>query len=242
VSDRGCPRIDDAGSYVLRAMPDGEWEGYREHLGRCEACAEKVSELQFVGDALLSGVPQLTVPPNVRERVMSVVRAESELLLAAGPAADRPEPPPPPRRRRFGLSWLRSMPAAALASVALVLGVGAGALMWSGDDGVAPRTVAAKVTAPGASASVRVSDGGTKLVVANMPAPAPGRVYEVWLDHGGGTTPQPTDALFSVSRAGRASVDVPGDMDGVKAVLVTDEPAGGSRVPSGAPVIAATLS
>jgi hypothetical protein len=75
-----------------------------------------------------------------------------------------------------------------------------------------------------------------------MPAPAVGRVYEVWLDHGEGTAPQPTDALFSVSRAGRASVDVPGDLDGVKAVLVTDEPAGGSRVPSGAPVIAATLS
>jgi hypothetical protein len=242
VSDHACPRIDDAGSYVLRAMPDGEWESYRDHLGRCEACAAKVSELRFVGDALLSGVPQLTVPPDVRERVMSVVRAESELLLAAGPAADRPEPPPQPRPRRFGLSWLRSMPAAALASVALVLGVGAGALLWSGDDGVTPRTVAAKVTAPGATASVRVSDGGTKLVVANMPAPAVGRVYEVWLDHGDGTTPQPTDALFSVSRAGRASVDVPGDLDGVKAVLVTDEPAGGSRVPSGAPVIAATLS
>jgi hypothetical protein len=244
VSEHGCPRVDDAGSYVLRAMPDGEWETYREHLGRCNACAQKVAELQFVGDALLSGVPQLTVPPNVRDRVMRVVRSESELLLAAGPAADRPEPRPQTRRRRrrLGLPALRSLPAAALASGAHVLSVGAGALMWSGDDAAHPRTVVAKVVAPGASATVRVSDGGTKLVVANMPAPDEGRVYQVWLDHGDGTTPQPTDALFSVSRAGRASVDVPGDLHGVKAVLVTDEPLGGSRVPSRAPVIAATLS
>jgi hypothetical protein len=64
----------------------------------------------------------------------------------------------------------------------------------------------------------------------------------VWLDHGGGRTPQPTDALFSVSREGHATVDVPGDLDGVKAVLVTDEPLGGSRIPTRAPVIAATLS
>jgi hypothetical protein len=90
---------------------------------------------------------------------------------------------------------------------------------------------------------VRVSDGnGAKLVVAGMPAPAEGRVYQVWLDRGGAGTPQPTDALFSVSRTGHASVDVPGDLGGVKAVLVTDEPLGGSRTPTRAPVISATLS
>lgn len=238
-----CPRIDDAGSYVLRAMPDGEWETYRDHLHRCAPCADKVAELQFVGDALLSGVTQLTAPGQVRERVMRVVRAESELLLAAGHGADRPEPAPERRRRRFGLLALRPLPAAALASVALALGVGGGALLsGGGDGGVNPRTVVAKVTASGASASLRMSGGGAKLVVAHMPAPAEGRVYQVWLDHGGGTTPQPTDALFSVSRAGHASVDVPGDLKTVKAVLVTDEPLGGSRIPTRAPVIAATLS
>jgi hypothetical protein len=240
MSAGACARIDDAGSYVLRAMPDGEWELYQEHLGRCPACAQKVAELRFVGDALLSGVPQLTAPAPVRDRVMAVVRAESELLLAAGHGADRPAPAPPPRRR-FSLLWLRPWPAAALASVALALGLGGGALLSSGGGGA--RTVAAKVAAPGATASVRLSDGdGAKLVVAGMPAPADGRVYQVWLDRGGASTPQPTDALFSVSRTGHASVDVPGDLGGVKAVLVTDEPLGGSRIPTRAPVISATLS
>jgi hypothetical protein len=240
MSDHACPRIDDAASYVLRAMPDGEWETYREHLTRCAACAEKVAELQFVGDALLSGVPQLTAPAPVRDRVMAAVRAESELLLAAGHGADRAAPAPARPRRRFRPLALRPLQAAALASVALALGLGGGALLSSGGNGA--RTVAAKVAAPGATASVRLSSDGAKLVVAGMPAPADGRVYQVWLDRGGARTPQPTDALFSVSRAGHASVDVPGDLDGVKAVLVTDEPLGGSRTPTRAPVISATLS
>jgi hypothetical protein len=239
VTEHGCPRIDDAGSYVLRAMPDGEWETYREHLADCAACAEKVAELQFVGDALFSGVPQLTAPASIRDRVMAVVRAESELLLAAGHGADRPAPARP--RRRFALLGLRPLPVAALAAAALALGVGGGALLSRGGDG-GSRIVAAKVAARGATASVRLSADGAKLVVAGMPEPAEGRVYQVWLDHGGASTPQPTDALFSVSRAGRASVDVPGDLQGVKAVLVTDEPLGGSRIPTRAPVISATLS
>ncbi len=240
MSGDACPHIDDAGSYVLRAMPDGEWQHYQEHLGRCHACAAKVDELRFVGDALLSGVPQLTAPPLIRGRVMAVVRAESELLAAAGAGADRPAPAR--SRRRSWLASLRPLPAIGLASVALVVGIGGGALLSGGDDGFTPRTVAAKVGASGASAHMRLTSDGAKLVMAGMPAPAEGRVYQVWLDRGGKSTPEPTDALFSVSRDGRASVDVPGDLDGVKAVLVTDEPAGGSRIPTRAPVIAATLS
>ena len=63
----------------------------------------------------------------------------------------------------------------------------------------------------------------------------------MWLDRDDGTAPVPTEALFSV-RQGRASVDVPGDLRGVKQVLVTDEPLGGSEVPTRQPVIAARMA
>jgi anti-sigma-K factor RskA len=239
VTSPGCPRIDDAASYVLRAMPDGEWEVYQEHLARCTPCAEKVAELRFVADALLSGVPQLSAPAPVRGRVMAIVRAESELLRAAGHGADRPPPDPPPRRRRR-LSSLRPLPAA-LAAAALAIGIGGGALLSGGDGGMSPRTVVARVNAAGAAAHLRMTSDGAKLVVSGMPAPPAGRVYQVWVRHGAGTTPEPTDALFSVSRSGDASVDVPGRLDGVDVVMVTDEPPGGSRLPTGAPVITASL-
>jgi len=247
MSAPGCPRTDDAASYVLRAMPDGEWELYQDHLARCASCAAKVAELGFVSDALLSGVPQLSAPPEIRDRVMAIVRAESELLLAAGHGADRTEPARRSLRSRLRsrLRSLRPLPAVALASVALAAGIGGGVLLsggGGGGGGFTPRSFDAQVNAPGARAQVRLTSDGAKLQVSGMPPPPEGRIYQVWLDHGGDARrPAPTDALFSV-RDGRASVDVPGDLDGVDAVLVTDEPLSGSSQPTRPPVITAPLA
>jgi hypothetical protein len=85
---------------------------------------------------------------------------------------------------------------------------------------------------------LQVVDGRGTLVAEKMPPPPGGRVYQVWLKRPG-RDPQPTDVLWSVRRDGSAQVAVPGSLDGVQAVLVTDEPAGGSEVPSKAPVITA---
>ena len=79
----------------------------------------------------------------------------------------------------------------------------------------------------GGRATLEIQDGHARLVASKLPAPPSGRVYQVWLDKGG-KTPEPTAALFSTSSDGSASVDVP-SVDGVRRVMVTDEPAGGSR-------------
>jgi Anti-sigma-K factor rskA len=238
-----CPRIDDAGPYVLRAMDDPEWEAHRYHLADCEACAAKVAELEYVAHALLSGVPQLTPPAALRDRVMSTVRSEASLLQAAGASADRPEPAR--SSRRFGWLSLRPMPAAALASVALALGIGGGVLLTGGDSTSPQRTVVAQVdssVAPGAKAEMRMTSGGAQLVVAGMPAPANGRIYQVWVDNAKDRLgPQPTDALFSTNHDGKATVQVPGNLKDASAVLVTSEPLGGSEVPTRQPVITARV-
>jgi hypothetical protein len=235
-----CPRIDDAGSYVLRAMPEGEWELYCAHVADCQVCASKIAELGFVSDALLNAVPQLTAPPVIRGRVMSVVRAESELLLAAGPMADRPTERE--RTSRFSLPRLRLWPATVLASSLLALGIGGGALLvGGGESGPTERTIACADAPAGATCKMQLAEDSTKLVVAGLPTPPEGRIYQVWLDRDNGTAPEPTEALFSV-RKGRASVNVPGDLSDVKQVLVTDEPVGGSEVPTRQPVIAAPVA
>lgn len=240
MTTRTCPRVDDAASYVLAAMPDGEWQQYATHLAACEVCAHKVAELGFVSDALLSAVPQLTAPPEVRDRVMSVVRAESELLLAAGAMADRPIERAP--ARRFSLLRLRPWPATVLATSLLALGIGGGALLvGGGDDDPAKQTIACASAPGGASCEMQLEGERAKLVVAGMQAPPQGRIYQVWLDRDDGTAPEPTEALFSV-RNGRASVDVPGDLTGVRQVLVTHEPLGGSDVPTRQPLIAARMA
>jgi Anti-sigma-K factor rskA len=230
-----CPRIDDAASYVLRAMPDGEWELYRDHVASCEVCAGKVAELGFVSDALLNAVPQVSAPPEIRERVMAVVRSEAELLRAAGATADAPVARDP---RRLWL--LRPWPAAVLATSLLALGVGGGALLVGAGEDAPSRTIACASAPAGTTCEMRVAGGDAKLVVGRLQPPPEGRIYQVWLDRGG-PAPDPTEALFSV-RNGRASVDVPGDLRGVERVLVTDEPPGGSEVPTGRPIIAARMA
>jgi hypothetical protein len=60
-------------------------------------------------------------------------------------------------------------------------------------------------------------------------------IYEVWLSRG--TAPEPTDALFGVTTHGSGAVAVPGSLHGVKEVLVTSEPLGGSLHPTSTPLI-----
>ena len=76
--------------------------------------------------------------------------------------------------------------------------------------------------------------------MTGMPAPALGRIYEVWLKRGS-RAPQPTGTLFSVTGRGAGTVGLPGDLRGVSKVMVTEEPLGGSPQPTRSPVIVASV-
>jgi hypothetical protein len=243
-----CEHRDDAGAWVLGALPDDERERFAAHLTGCEICRREVAELQIVADTLPLAAPQLAPPPELKERIMAAVRAEAAVLEAAGPQADvvpaaAPEARPPRKRAKRERRWfrmpllhLRPIPAAVAATVLLALGVGGGVLLSSG--GSSGRTVQAKVVAaPGARASLTVAGDRATLSVKHFPPPPPGRIYQVWLKRPG-RPPDPTTALFRV-RSGSATVDVPGSVQGVDQVLVTAEPDGGSRAPTRPPVIIA---
>jgi anti-sigma-K factor RskA len=80
------------------------------------------------------------------------------------------------------------------------------------------------------------SAGRAELIVSSMPEPPIGEVYEVWLN-GPGARPRATDALFTVTSAGNGSVEVPGSLHGVREVMVTSEPLGGSSSPTSLAVL-----
>jgi hypothetical protein len=63
----------------------------------------------------------------------------------------------------------------------------------------------------------------------------------MWVQRGH-AQPTPTGTLFSVTSAGSAAVGVPGSLHGVSAVMVTEEPVGGTLVPTSAPVIVARVT
>jgi len=242
-----CVHRDGVGSYVLRALPDDEYERFSSHLADCADCRRDVADLQIAADTLPLAAVQVAPPPELKDRIMAVVRSEAELLSAAGARADEPQPAPaarPPRRRRWSrpLLALRPLPAAVAAGVLIAVGVAGGVVLSGGDN---TRTLPGQVhiaSAPTARASLVLSDDMTKLRVTNMPAPPSGKVYQVWLKRPS-RDPEPTTALFRVDAKGDADVEVQrGRLKGVDQVLVTAEPNGGSMQPTSAPVIVASAA
>ena len=234
---------DATGAYVLGALDEVERAAFEEHLSGCPACREEVELLLPAAQALPVSVDPVDPPPALKARIMAEVEREASLLAAAGPEADRPggwDRRPERRRRRFPLRIPRLVPAAvaaALLVVGIAIGVGANALR-----GEPERTIAAKVSgAPGASLEVELSGHEGRLMGRGLPAPPSGRVYQVWLKRDG-HAPEPTAALFVPSRDGAATASVPGSMDGVDQVMITDEPDGGSPQPTGDLLAVADMS
>jgi anti-sigma-K factor RskA len=224
-------RWDDfAGAYVLGAMAVAEREAFEEHLTTCAACREEVEELMPAAEALPMASPLMVPPPALKDRIMAEVEREASLLGAAGAGADRPERV---ERRRRGGGWLSGWRLAPVAAALLIAGVLAGGVISSPDS----RTV----SFDRAGAELEITDDRAVLVAENLPAPPEGRVYEVWLMPEGSDTPEPTDVLFTPRGDGSAVAAIP-SVDGVRQVLVTDEPPGGRDEPSGELLMAAELS
>jgi anti-sigma-K factor RskA len=219
---------DSAAPYVLGALTEAEHEAFRGHLDTCAVCREEVAALQVVAGALPAVAPQLSAPPELKQRLMASIAED----LAGEPAG---------AGRRVAFAWPRWRPlfAPALGAIAVVVVV-AVIVLSSGGGGDGARVIRAEVIPPHASASLRVSGGHAQLDIAGMPQTSAQRVYEVWVKRSG--APQPTDALFTVTAHGDATVGVPGSVAGVKVVMVTSEPLGGSKVPTSSPVIIARVS
>jgi Anti-sigma-K factor rskA len=232
-----CERVADAAAYVLWALDDLQAQSYRAHLAECPICRAEVAQLQIAVDSLAVGLPRVSPASDLRARVLAPVHAEAEPPQAAGDEA---------RHEAAGVTpgWTgRGTRLVGVLAAALALGVGLliGALAINTGSNGPTETIPAIVVAPGhhASAVLRKAGSHLELVVVGMPAPPPGRIYEVWLERGA-LAPEPTDVLFSVTRTGSGSVGVP-NLRGANRVLVTDEPLGGSLKPTRTPVIVAKV-
>ena len=222
---------DDAAAYALGALDPSEAAEFRRHLETCIICSDEIAAFEGIADALAMAAPPHPVPHGLRRKIMRGVRAE--LRTAA----------PPNRRHR---AHSRS-PRRFVARPALVGGLlAAGALAVIGGLELAPggstriRVIQARVIGRAGSARLSVAGAHAELIVNHLPPASAGRVYEVWIDRAG-HAPSPR-ALFSLSASGGADVRVPGDLRGASTIMVTQERAGGSLVPTEPPVIVAMVS
>ena len=155
------------------------------HLSSCRECQAVLDSLRVAADALPASVPEVEPPPELKARVMSIVRAEAELLQAAGATADRPV-----RERRLwpwpSLTVGSWRPAVAALSAAVVVAV---VIALASGGGPSARTVEAQMSVPG-HAFITLRGRHAELAVRGIPAPPANHVDELWVRHGS-TAPQP---------------------------------------------------
>lgn len=221
----------EAAVYLLGLLDERHSKLFLEHANSCAICSDDLAALAPAVERLPDSVPQVAAPPDAKRRVMAVVRSEAGLVVRPSPGAIRTGD------RRFTLR--RSMVALAGAAL-LAAGVAIGGLtISSGTRGT--RVVSADIVPAGVSAALHQSAGHTWLTVAKMPEPSTGHVYEVWVKRAPSASPQPTDSLFAPTSSGTATVAVP-NRPGASEVMVTQEPAGGSRSPSSPMIIVARMT
>ena len=226
----------DIGAYVLGALSDEEHTRFVRHLVECPVCRDEVDRLQVAADALPRSVTPLVAPAGLKAAVMGEVQAD---------VRER-EPASLGRRLRDRLSRLPSVPArvaSATAVVLLVLGLAGGFGLSQITAGDNERTVTASfdtdrvVNGSGNLVIAGDSDAGGTLRVHGMPALKSDETYQVWLQRDGEVIPK---AMFTVGQDGDGLTAVD-DLKGADRVMVTKEPAGGARSPSGPPVVTVKL-
>ena len=221
----------DVAAYALGALDATEVEAFRLHLESCAVCRDELAAFQEVIDTLPMTAPAHPVPRELRRRVMRAVEAEPKRQA---------DPSRAPRRRISVAGWLVPRPALALGTaLALAVIVFAG-LRLNSSSSPTTRIIHAQVTGQG-TADVQLTGGHGELVLHRFSPPPAGQIYEVWLMKSPHGQPIPTSALFSVTAKGDGDVEVPGSLHGVTRMMVTVEPAGGTRVPTHPPVLQAKL-
>ncbi|HEX4011316.1 MAG TPA: anti-sigma factor [Solirubrobacteraceae bacterium] len=232
-SDHSVPGREcgaDVAAYALGSLDAVEAEDFRRHVETCSVCRDELAAFQEVINALPMSAPAHRAPAGVRRRVLHAIAEEPR------PPGDAARGAASPRR---GFPWRLPVPALAIGAVlALAVVVVIGISLGSSAGGT--RVIRAQVTGQG-SAQLKVAGGHGELVVRDFSPPPAGQIYEVWVQRGK-NSPSPTSALFSVTAGGDADVDVPADLHGVDLVMVTPEPAGGTKVPTHPPVISAALT
>jgi anti-sigma-K factor RskA len=227
MSENGHERHRDGlAAYLLGALEPGEAAELERHLAGCEECRTELEWLRPAVQLLPESVERIDAPPELRGRLMEQVRSEAENAA------------PPHRVRRWSIGGWSLRPVAGLAALVLVVAAVAAYAIGSGDSGGGNTTTVVKGHSPGVVAEV-VRDGGSgTLHLANLHQLPSNKVLQAWVERDGRVVSAKT--LFVPNQDGTASATID-DMEGVKTVMVTAEPRGGSVQPTSAPIVSVSI-
>jgi anti-sigma factor RsiW len=245
------------GAYVLDALDPDELAAFEAHLPQCPDCRAEVASMREAV-ARMASAESVAPPAQLRDAVRARIARTPQLPPLATPEATDPEatdsdtttaPSPTPSvtpiARPSRVARLRRWPVAAVAaSVAVLLAASAMVFAQSQRDSVAARVQAEVVQIMSAPDMVShdLGLGSSHLVMSDhldaaavmgsdVPMPAkPGMVYQVWMMHADGSMAAGPTFL---PHDGHVTAIVRGDLSAVAAIMVTEEPRGGSSEPTG---------
>lgn len=222
--------------YALDALEPLERARFEAHLETCEDCRAELAGFTATAGRLGESLQQAP-PPMLRDRLMAEIADTPQRRIVV---------PGRPGRLR------RALPGAAVAAAVLVGGFGVGGYVVEhqraedlsvqaadlSDRNLAISTV---LGAPDANTQTKsFDDGGTMrmvssvshdsavVVTSDMPAPADGKVYQLWMIDDSGPISQ---GVFTTS----GTVIMRG-VDDANRIAITVEPPGGSEQPTSAPL------
>lgn len=219
-------RSDEIAAFLLGALEPGEAAELERHLAGCEECRTELEWLRPAVQLLPESVQRVEAPPELRGRLMEQVRSEAESA------------PAPSRGRRWSIAGWSLRPVAGLAALVLVVAAVAAYAIGSGDSGGGNTTTVVEGHSPGVVAEV-VRDGGSgTLHLTNLHQLPSNKVLQAWVERDGQVVSAKT--LFVPNQDGTASATID-DMEGVKTVMVTAEPRGGSVQPTSPPIVSVAI-
>ena len=220
--------------YALDALDADDVRAFEDHLGECERCREEVAMMRATAASLAHDAPAVAPPAELRSRILATARAERGNVV--------------PLRPR----WAAPVAAAAAVAACAALGFGIWAATLNhtlGNREAALRNQAralAVAASPdarriplsgGHGALVVTHNGRAALLLADLPEPGAGKVFEAWVVSGGAAAPA---GVFSAT--GRAAaVALERDVPAGATVAVTIERAGGVQRPTSAPIVRSTV-
>jgi len=232
-----------SGAYALDALDDAERIQFEQHLATCHDCRAEVRSFTETA-ALIAATEAETPPPSLRDSVLSGISS----IRPLPPETPSPDAPADPAAEVAPVTplWRRTGPLLVAASVALIL-VGLGIFGFTSlrNDGSTTTNLADQVLH--ASDAMKVTEplaGGGQLTIVrseslgravmlgqDVPAPAAGKTYQLWLQ-------QPGEGMVSAGLMPDASTPtvLTGDAATATAAAVSVEPAAGSARPTSDPV------
>lgn len=220
---------DEMGAYLLGSLSTQEEQRVEKLLEESESAREHLVYMKPAVDLLGEAVERRTPPPALRHRIL----VETGIAEPMEQATAKPS-----HRSWFRLSGFTLQPAMGLAAVLLVAVVGVVGYEV-GTGGGASNNPQVFVPPPGSPHSPQlnvIGDNGT-LELSNLTTLPPNRDYQAWVQRDDTMYPS---SLFAVRKNGTASAAIPHDLTDAQAVVVTTEPKGGSREPTG-PVVASVV-